>query len=82
MSSLFGITIPVVLTASLVLLFVPAGYAQSADADADETQTGTAPEQEVEVNEDNYRQFMELKDALQQRNVPPQNSYQSQSGMQ
>lgn len=44
--------------------------------------TADAPaDQEVEINEDNYRQFMELKDALQQRTVLPENSYQSQAGL-
>ncbi len=38
--------------------------------------------QEVEINEDNYRQFMELKDARQQRDVFPETAYKSQAGMQ
>jgi len=38
--------------------------------------------QEVEINEDNYRQFMELKDPRQQKSMLPENSYQSQAGMQ
>ena len=38
--------------------------------------------QEVEINEDNYRQFMELKDGTQQRAVLPENAYQPRSGMQ
>ncbi len=38
--------------------------------------------QEVEINEDNYRQFMELKDPRLQRSMLPENSYQSQAGMQ
>ena len=40
------------------------------------------PDQEVEVNEDNYRQFMELKDSLQQRTIAPEDSFQSRSGLQ
>ena len=76
-----------------MFLYASAGFAQdetatttpSAGADVEET----APEseavpagQEVEINEDNYRQFMELKDARQQRNMLPENSYQSQAGAQ
>jgi len=38
--------------------------------------------QEVEINEDNYRQFMELKDPRLQRDMLMENSYQSQAGMQ
>lgn len=40
------------------------------------------PDQEVEVNEDNYRQFMELKDDLRQRTVVPEDSFASRSGLQ
>ena len=36
----------------------------------------------MEINEDNYRQFMELKDSRLQRNMLPENSYQSQAGAQ
>ncbi|MCW8925348.1 MAG: hypothetical protein OQJ84_03750 [Xanthomonadales bacterium] len=48
---------------------------------ADATQE-TPPDQEVEVNEDNYRQFMELKDDLRQRTVIPEESFASRSGLQ
>ncbi len=77
----------------LVFWNVPSGFAQ--DDEATTTQTSeadveeTAPDseevpagQEVEINEDNYRQFMELKDARQQRDMLPENSYQSQAGAQ
>jgi hypothetical protein len=66
-------------------MFLYASITPSAGADTEEA----APEseavpagQEVEINEDNYRQFMELKDARQQRNMLPENSYQSQAGAQ
>jgi X-linked retinitis pigmentosa GTPase regulator len=38
--------------------------------------------QEVEINEDNYRQFMELKDAMRQRDVIPENIFKPGSGLQ
>lgn len=38
--------------------------------------------QEVEITEDNYRQFMELKDAMRQRNVIPENVFKPGSGLQ
>lgn len=50
--------------------------------DNEEVTEQVQPDQEVEVNEDNYRQFMELKDGLQQRTVAPQDSYESGSGLQ
>ena len=82
-----------ILLAVLVFLYAPAGFAQDDEPDAtlpsDVDTAETAPEieatpagQEVEINEDNYRQFMELKDARQQRNMLPENSYQSQAGAQ
>ena len=77
----------------LVFLYAPADFAQ--DDEATTTQASgadveeTAPDseevpagQEVEINEDNYRQFMELKEARQQRDMLPENSYQSQAGAQ
>jgi len=73
------------------LLYVPAGFSQddeSALPSQTESEGATAENadtpagQEVEVNEDNYRQFMELKDVRQQRNMLPENAYQSKSGMQ
>ena len=81
------------LLATLVFLHAPAGFAQDDEAtttqapgaDVEET-TPDSEEvpagQEVEINEDNYRQFMELKDARQQRDMLPENSYQSQAGAQ
>ena len=38
--------------------------------------------QEVEINEDNYRQFMELRDANRQRNIIPENVFKPDSGLQ
>jgi len=38
--------------------------------------------QEVEINEDNYRQFMELKDANLQREIIPENVFKPGSGLQ
>jgi hypothetical protein len=42
----------------------------------------TPASQEVEINEDNYRQFMELKDANLQREVIPENAFKPGSGLQ
>ena len=38
--------------------------------------------QEVEINEDNYRQFMELKDPTLQREIIPENAFKPGSGLQ
>ena len=38
--------------------------------------------QEVEITEDNYRQFMELKDPMRQRDVIPENVFKPGSGLQ
>jgi hypothetical protein len=76
-----------------MFLYASAGFAQdekatttpSAAAGVEETalESEAVPAvQEVEINEDNYRQFMELKDARQQRNMLPENSYQSQADAQ
>ena len=70
-----------------VVLYTPAGFTQddepasvpAAETDAEET----APAgQEVEINEDNYRQFMELKGARRQGDMLPETAYKSQAGMQ
>lgn len=37
--------------------------------------------QEVEINEDNYRQFMELRDTGLERNILPETAYQSRAGL-
>jgi len=57
---------------SLLIFFVPLGFAQ------EEEPAG----QEVEINEDNYRQFMELKDPRGQRNMLPENAFKPGSGAQ
>ncbi len=70
-----------------VLLYASPGFAQDdepvtePDPDIDTEETVPAG-QEVEINEDNYRQFMELRDARQQRNILPETAYRSRSGMQ
>jgi len=64
------------------------GFAQEDESalppatEIEETKPEAPTGQEVEINEDNYRQFMELKDPLQQRTILPENSYQSQAGLQ
>ena len=69
-------------------LFATTGYSQQDEpappptAETEEAAAETAKRQEVEINEDNYRQFMELKDPLQQRTILPEDSYQSRSGLQ
>ena len=40
----------------LLILYFPLGFAQDGESDVPSGQ-------EVEINEDNYRQFMELRDA-------------------
>ena len=75
----------------LVMLYSPFALCQeeasAAEADTDSEnsasqETATSPDQEVEVNEDNYRQFMELKDTRQQRVVFPETAYKPQTGNQ
>jgi len=77
----------------LMFWYVSTGFAQDDEATTSQASGAdveeTAPDneevpagQEVEINEDNYRQFMELKDARQQRDMLPENSYQSQAGAQ
>ncbi len=69
-------------------LYATTGFAQEDESalppatEIDETKPEAPAGQEVEINEDNYRQFMELKDPLQQRTILPENSYQSQAGLQ
>lgn len=70
-----------------VLLYASPGFAQDdepvaePDPDIDSEET-VAAGQEVEINEDNYRQFMELRDPRLQRNVLPETAYRSRAGMQ
>ncbi|MDH4020260.1 MAG: hypothetical protein OEU84_11725 [Xanthomonadales bacterium] len=78
------------LLALMVLLSMPV-YAQDnepvppPETDPVETPAEDAEvpaSQEVEINEDNYRQFMELKDANRQRNIIPENVFKPDSGLQ
>jgi hypothetical protein len=77
------------LFALLTILYVSPGFAQDENTETatdPDASTGEANEvaadQEVEINEDNYRQFMELNDPRQQRNVIPETAYKSQAQMQ
>jgi hypothetical protein len=80
------------LFSTLLFLYSQAGFAQDNEAAVppeSESESDTAAEtkdtaagQEVEINEDNYRQFMELRDARQQRNVLPENAFKPKSGSQ
>jgi hypothetical protein len=76
-----------------VLLCAPVAFAQNdepatalpSEPPVEETApqgTSAPPGQEVGINEDNYRQFMELKDPLQQRDILPEDAYKPQSGLQ
>lgn len=66
----------------LLILYFPLGFAQSEETVQEvEPQDASAPAgQEVEINEDNYRQFMELRDARGQRNMLPENAFKPGSG--
>lgn len=64
------------------LSFAIAAHAQPAEEPAEEKTAEAPGSGQVEANEDIYRQFMELKDGLQQRETPPQESWQSRSRMQ
>jgi len=73
----------------LALLYLPPAFAQDEDVatgseleQSDEADDAASTDQEVEINEDNYRQFMELKDAIPQRGVMPETAYKSQAQMQ
>jgi hypothetical protein len=67
------------------LLLAPAVYSQQEPEPAEEEVGQSEPAADsgqVEANEDIYRQFMELKDGLQQRAPSPQDSWQSRSRLQ
>ena len=53
---------------------------ESAEATTEEAEIRAG--QEVEINEDNYRQFMELKDPNLQREIIPENAFKPGSGLQ
>lgn len=74
-----------------LVMFSPPGFSQVDDstpeknnqAGPDETvESPVASGQEVEVNEDMYRRFMELKDARQQRMILPEDAFKPGSGSQ
>ena len=74
-----------------VFLLTPPLFAQDDEptlppvTDGEETtpaEPDTPASQEVEINEDNYRQFMELKDAMRQRDIIPENVFKPGSGLQ
>lgn len=73
---------PLLILASLCATVAFAQQDTPAPQAADDAEVQAPPDQEVEVNEDNYRQFMELKDDLRQRTVVPEESYGSRSGLQ
>ncbi|MGD9265358.1 MAG: hypothetical protein PVJ71_06235, partial [Lysobacterales bacterium] len=69
----------------VALLLAPAAYSQQEPEPAQEEAGQSEPAADsgqVEANEDIYRQFMELKDGLQQRAPSPQDSWQSRSRLQ
>ena len=67
-----------------VLLHTPPGFAQDDEAaeESESKNTNVPASQEVEINEDNYRQFMELKNARQQRNILPEDAFKPNAGLQ
>ena len=64
-----------------MMLYTPAGFTQDVEESASKDAKVPAS-QEVEINEDNYRQFMELKNARQQRNMLPENAFKPNAGLQ
>ncbi len=54
---------------------------QQAPADEPAGPDETSPSQEVEVSEDNYRRYMELKDRPMERAPMPAEAYRSQDGL-
>jgi len=79
-----------ILFGTLLILYGQPGFAQeneavatpAADTEEPVETTEEPAGQEVEINEDNYRQFMELRDARQQRNALPENAFKPKSGSQ
>jgi len=65
-----------------VLLYTPAGFTQDNEKEAESKSTDAPASQEVEITEDNYRQFMELRDPRQQRSVLPENAFKPKTGLQ
>lgn len=71
--------LPVPLLLSLLLASPPL---LSQDKTGEDGKAPVSSSQEVEVNEDMYRQFMELKDARQQRMIMPEDAFKPGSGSQ
>jgi len=69
-----------------LLLYAPLGFSQDEEAvsstESPVEAVNTPADQEVEINEDNYRQFMELKDERRQRNMMPETAFKPKSGVQ
>lgn len=70
----------------LLLMLVSSLEAQEAESDntaqKDPGTPASSSGQEVEVNEDVYRRFMELRDARQQRIILPEEVFKASSGLQ
>jgi hypothetical protein len=68
----------------LLICYAPLGFAQDEEPnkETEPENTNVPAGQEVEINEDNYRQFMELKDSRGQRNMLPENAFKPGSGAQ
>jgi hypothetical protein len=64
-----------------VFLYTPTAFTQDAEQSSSKD-TNVPASQEVEINEDNYRQFMELKNARQQRNILPEDAFKPNAGLQ
>jgi hypothetical protein len=67
-----------------LLMFSPAILAQATATVpvVEEQENPVSSGQEVEINEDNYRQFMELRDPRQQRSIMPEDAFKPASGSQ
>jgi len=63
-----------------VVLYTPTGFTQEEESASKDNNVPAS--QEVEINEDNYRQFMELRNARQQRNILPENAFKPNAGLQ
>ncbi len=76
------------LLVALMACALPPAFAQDSEPTLPSTEETAVVEpeapasQEVEINEDNYRQFMELKDAMRQRDIIPENVFKPGSGLQ
>jgi hypothetical protein len=88
MKNLPCLTVLIALSAFSLTTPVFAQETSPAPPAADKVETKPAEEkaapasQEVEINEDSYRQFMELKDANRQGDIIPENVFKPGSGLQ